>query len=141
MAQTIVAYAGSNGWTVRLDAPHGNAPNAQRHVHITRRKLGGEYSWNIDGSRHDRHRFPLNEKCIKRAKEIAASRLRIPITALQLATAFEGGARITVAETGRKPGEPFTYRSHVGVDYYIAIFLYGDDLVLVTNSYHDARDA
>lgn len=140
MPQTITARGERGGWVVRRDAPHGNVPNAQRHVHITRRGLGGEYSWNADGTRHDEHRFPPNEKCIKRAKEIAARHLRVSESTLQLIVGLEGGARVVIEEIGRAPGEPFTFRSHVGPAYYVAIFGCDDQLVIVTNSRKDAGD-
>jgi hypothetical protein len=140
VAQTITARSDGGGWVVRRDAAHGNVPNAQRHVHITRRGLGGEYSWNVNGTRHDEHKFPSSEKCIKRAKEIAAKHLGVPEHTLQLILALEGGARVVVEEIGRERGEPFTYRSHVGPAYYVAVFGHEDELVIVTNSRSDAGD-
>jgi hypothetical protein len=51
-----------------VDPPRGNVPKAQRHVHISRRKLGGEYSRNVDGTRHDKRRFPPSDKYMNRAQ-------------------------------------------------------------------------
>lgn len=134
MAQTIRAHSEKGGWKVRIDPPRGGRPNAQRHVHISRRKLGGEYSWNADGTRHDKGRFPPNEKHIKRAKEIASEHLRVSIEILQLIVGFKGGFRLAIEEESRKVGEPFTYRSHIGVDYHVVLLGCGEDLVIVTNA-------
>ena len=72
------------GWVYRIDK---RTHHTLKHIHIKRKKdLKGEYSWNIDGSRHDKHKFPANEKMIKRAKEIAAEKLRVPIHTLRFIT-------------------------------------------------------
>lgn len=78
-------------WRVRVDKPRGQG---QEHVHVSRNGLNGEYSWNKDGTRHDKGRFPASEKMIGRAKEIAASTLNVPEGSLQLITAIPGTARI-----------------------------------------------
>jgi hypothetical protein len=69
---------------------HGrHSDKGQRHVHVRRiRKRKGEYSWNIDGSRHDVHKFPENDKGIVRAKEIAAQRLKVDPSVLTFVTSF-----------------------------------------------------
>jgi hypothetical protein len=87
-------------WTIRTDTPHGNVPNAQHHVHIEKRGLKGEYSWNIDGTRHDDHRFPKNEQCINAAKRHAAEALGISSNILQLVVALPGGQRVSVRGVG-----------------------------------------
>lgn len=95
----LACWVAEGEWEVRVDGPH--QANGQRHVHI-RRKRGrkGEYSWNIDGSRHDEHRFPINEGMIARAKEIAAGKLRVTEESLQLLTSLTTGCRVIVMHEG-----------------------------------------
>lgn len=84
-------------WRIRIDKRHGPEAHHQEHVHISRNGLKGEYSWNKDGTRHDKHRFPTSEQQINRAKELAASALNIPQSTLQFITAINGGARVSVS--------------------------------------------
>lgn len=92
-------------WQIQIHSRHGPKDHDQKHVHITRPGLGGDYSWNKDGSRHDDHRFPNSEPMIKKAKSIAAKELGIPIGSLQLVTDVPGGFFVNIAhiesETGR----------------------------------------
>jgi hypothetical protein len=70
---------------------HGanTSTKTQRHVHVRRiRKRKGEYSWNIDGTRHDKREFPESEGDIKRAKEIAGARLKMDPNIFTFVTAF-----------------------------------------------------
>lgn len=98
---TFFCFAHQIGsWNIRIHSPHGNVPNAQRHVHITKRGLGGEYSWNIDGTRHDNHRFPQNDQCIKAAKKHAAKSLGIPIYELHFIVQLPGKHRVSVRHAG-----------------------------------------
>lgn len=83
-------------WTIRIDSKHGNSPHNRKHVHISKRGLSGEYSWNIDGSRHDEHRFPTTEKCIGAAKKHAATALGISASSLSFIVGIPGGARISI---------------------------------------------
>ena len=62
-------------WIIHIHGPH--LAEGYRHVHITRNRLGGTYSWNLDGSRHDKNDFPANEKFIKKAKRIAERHLGV----------------------------------------------------------------
>lgn len=72
-------------WEIRLDAQH--IAGGKRHIHVRRRKKRkGEYSWNDDGTRHDKHKFPVNEDMIGQAKVIAAEKLGIPISSLEFLT-------------------------------------------------------
>lgn len=87
-------------WTVRIDSPHGAKKYHKRHVHVRKRGLAGEYAWNEDGTRHDRHRFPASEKCIRAAKNKAAVALRVPVELLQLVIS-QGGPLSVNARTGR----------------------------------------
>jgi hypothetical protein len=84
-------------WRVRIDKRHGQEAHHQEHVHISRTGLKGEYSWNKDGTRHDKHRFPASEQQIGRAKELAAAALKIPSSTLQFITAIDGGTRVSVS--------------------------------------------
>jgi hypothetical protein len=85
-------------WSISTHSRHGSKAYDRKHVHITKRGLKGEYSWNIDGTRHDAHRFPKNEDCINRAKSLAASALDIPVGILQLITQFEGGVHFYIQD-------------------------------------------
>lgn len=81
----LAFWISQGGWDIRIDNPH--TESGSRHIHIRRkRKRKGEYSWNRDGSRHDRQRFPVNEADINRTKEIAAQRLKIESSTLQFIT-------------------------------------------------------
>ena len=83
-------------WTITIHSPHGDPPHNKKHVHIKKRGQSGEYSWNIDGSRHDNHKFPNTEKCIKAAKEHAATALGVNASTLSFICAIEGGVNITL---------------------------------------------
>ena len=83
-------------WTIAIHKPHGNKDHDRKHVHISKKGLSGEYSWNIDGTRHDNHRFPNTEKCIKTAKEHAATALGVSVATLSFMYGFEGGNNITL---------------------------------------------
>ncbi len=72
-------------WCIRIDGPH--SAEGQRHIHLTRSRLRGEYSWNVDGSRHDEHRFPESGKALKAAKRVAAAHLNVPESRLALLSA------------------------------------------------------
>jgi len=72
-------------WEIRIDSPH--VASGSKHIHISCIKLDGEYSWNIDGTRHDRHKFPGDEKWIKKAKYLASVHLGVPESTLQLIVA------------------------------------------------------
>lgn len=95
----FACWVSTGEWEVRLDGPH--QPNGKRHVHV-RRKRGrkGEYSWNEDGSRHDKYKFPVNEGMIGKAKDIAASKLGIPIGSLELLTGLPRGGCIVILHDG-----------------------------------------
>ena len=84
------------GWTIRVDRPHGTNKWDQKHVHVRRKKVKGEFSWNADGSRHDKGKFPASERWINRAKELAADALGVGASSLSLVTLIEGIARLYV---------------------------------------------
>lgn len=81
-------------WRVRIDGPH--LRGGERHVHMSRSGIPGEYSWNVSGSRHDEHRFPASEKHIQAAKRIAAKHLGVPQRVLQLLSMGEARSPLTV---------------------------------------------
>lgn len=85
-------------WKIAIHSRHGPKEFDRKHVHISKRGLKGQYSWNVDGTRHDAHRFPESENCIKRAKDLAASALNIPVGSLELVTAIPGGVTVTIGE-------------------------------------------
>lgn len=100
MSLIIVFHLTSNvgDWTINTHSRHGSQAHAKNHVHISKRGLKGKYSWNIDGTRHDQHKFPPNEDCIKRAKDLAASALGIPIGILQLIIQVKGAVQLSIQD-------------------------------------------
>jgi hypothetical protein len=129
----LIAHVGD--WTIRTDSPHGNVPNAQKHVHVKKRGVSGEYSWNIDGSRHDASRFPYSEQCIKAAKQHAASALGVSVASLNLVVAVPGGRRISL-----RSGQPWEadgmviFNSYVRKHVLLAVFEHERGSVIVLSS-------
>ncbi|WP_319557686.1 DUF6367 family protein [Thiomicrorhabdus sp.] len=123
----LACWVAEGEWEVRVDGPH--QANGQRHVHI-RRKRGrkGEYSWNADGSRHDKHRFPVNEGMITRAKVIAAGKLRVPVDSLQMLTNLPTGGRVRVMHEGY----PFLSETYIFADRDLVILVSEEWLVIVS---------
>lgn len=61
----------------RFDSPHGDS--GWKHVHIKRMDNSGkEISYNIDGSRHDAHRFCNNFPGLKNAQDLIRKRWNLP---------------------------------------------------------------
>lgn len=75
-----------NGWSYRVD---GEQPQMkqQRHVHVAKSKdinaKTNQFSWNKDGSRHDKLTFSKSEKGIETAKQIAGATLGIQSTVFE----------------------------------------------------------
>jgi hypothetical protein len=91
----VCLWIADGEWEVRVDSPH--SPSGLQHVHIRRRrKRRGEYSWNVDGTRHDNHKFPASEKDINRAKAIAAECLRVDPAILRFISITSAPCVITV---------------------------------------------
>ncbi len=113
-------------WEVRLDGPH--QLNGKHHVHV-RRKRGrkGEYSWNEDGSRHDKHKFPVNEGMIGQAKQIAASKLGISVASLQFLTGLPRGGRIVILHDGL----PWVSETYIFGESELIVLVSEDWLILV----------
>jgi Family of unknown function (DUF6367) len=86
-------------WKIRIDKPHGNQPYHRRHVHIKKKGLDGQYSWNQDGSRHDKRKFPRSEQCIAAAKRHAAEALGVNVGDLSFISSVGGGVRVSVYDT------------------------------------------
>jgi hypothetical protein len=72
-------------WTIQIHTAH--TTKGQQHIHLSRKKLRGEYAWNIDGTRHDKHKFPNLEQAINAAKKIGAKRLGIDLSILRFVVA------------------------------------------------------
>ncbi len=86
-------------WKVRVD--RAQPPWGKLHVHIRRgRGAKGEYSWNEDGSRHDKHKFPVSEDMIGKAKEIAAERLKVPKECLKFLIGVPRGTHFRISSDG-----------------------------------------
>ena len=135
MSNQILCYSTTTQvgpWRVRLDKPHGRDEYHQEHVHISRRGVKGDYSWNKDGSRHDKHKFPNSQKGMDKAKRIAAKTLNVPETSLQFVTSLAGGCRATLSEveSGLRPRSIFTV--HVRTTETLVILGTTESLVLVT---------
>lgn len=80
-------WTAEGSWEIRDDKAH--QPGGRRHVHIRRRRgRKGEFSWNDDGTRHDKNKFPVSEGMINSAKEIVSEKLGIPVGSLQLVTSL-----------------------------------------------------
>lgn len=105
-------------WTIRLDPRHGSKHFHRRHVHLSKKGLKGDYSWNDDGSRHDEHRFPKNDQCIKKAKQLASDALSIPISSITFVTAFHGGGAYKFHSGNEK------FWSYIRTDQIVCIFEY-----------------
>jgi hypothetical protein len=88
-------------WLIQVHGPH--VPAGHRHVHIRRKRLSGEYSWNADGTRHDEHRFPPNSEAIERAKRLAANHLGVPPAMLSLLTGFRASELVVIEIDGDGP--------------------------------------
>lgn len=77
--------AAKKGWTLRVD-PEMPQMNQQRHVHITKTKYinakNKQFSWNQDGTRHDKHAFSHSDNCLNTAKKIAQAALGVDSTAV-----------------------------------------------------------
>jgi hypothetical protein len=94
----FACWVSEGKWEIRVD--HQHLPDGKRHVHIRKRGRKGEYSWNEDGSRHDKHRFPVSESMIGKAKKIAADRLSVPIDSLKFLTGIPKGGHVVVLHEG-----------------------------------------
>ena len=132
----FACWVSTGKWEVRLDGPHQS--NGKRHVHV-RRKRGrkGEYSWNEDGSRHDKHRFPVNEGMIGKAKEIAANKLGVPISSLSFLTGLPRGGRIVVIHDGL----PWFSETYIFGESELIVLVSEDWLILVSlNSIEEPQD-
>ena len=103
-------------WTIRVDRPHGDQPYHRRHVHISRKGLKGAYSWNEDGSRHDKHRFPPTAQSIVAAKRYAAEALGIDSGSLSFITSISGGVRISILAS-----DPYSKRSRSMLNSYLRV--------------------
>lgn len=81
-----------NGWSYRID-PERPQMRQQRHVHVAKTKninaKTNQFSWNKDGSRHDKLTFSKSEKGIETAKQIAGIALGIP------SAVFESAVEVT----------------------------------------------
>ena len=82
-------------WYIRIDPPH--VSGGQRHVHITAGRVRGEYSWNVDGTRHDKHKFPANEKAIHAAKRLAAKHLGVSAAQLSFLTMLPAFGQVEIS--------------------------------------------
>lgn len=110
-------------WSIRVDKQFGDGRHHQRHVHVTRKGLKGEYSWNIDGTRHDKSRFPASEEQIDKAKELASNALNIPKNMLQFITIEDGGNFISLLSQGdSKNRERRLFSMYIRVKEQIIIF-------------------
>lgn len=119
-------------WIVRVDKPRTSNKYDQLHVHVTRSKLKGEYSWNLDGSRHDKHRFPTNEHGIVKAKELAAEALNAPVHTLQLLTVLPDRFRLSIHSIDDCGKDRNLFTTYVRSDETAVLFGTQSGLVMIT---------
>lgn len=124
---SLIIKTGS--WTIRIDPPHGDKEYDYKHVHILKKRLNGEYSWNEDGSRHDKHKFPNQEKYIEKAKELAAKALNLPTGTFQLITINKGKIRYIVETLNENERDMF--RTYIAKNKIIIIMLSAKGLVSI----------
>lgn len=136
MAEVAVCFLAMKvgPWRVRVDQRHGKDSHHKRHVHISRNGLKGEYSWNEDGTRHDKHRFPATEQQISRAKEIAAEALKVPQNTLQLITAIGGGTRVSVSSLTTGARARSVLSIYVRTSQHLVLLGSRDGLVIVVSA-------
>jgi len=118
-------------WIIRIDKPHGDKKYHQRHVHISRKYLAGEYSWNVDGTRHDKHRFPASEPQINKAKELAAAELRVPVSTLQFLTGIEGPCRVSASQTENEKPRRQLFSTYIRAKYCVIMLGTEDGLTFL----------
>jgi len=134
---SLITKTGS--WTIRIDSPHGDKEYHHKHVHILKKCLNGEYSWNEDGSRHDEHKFPNQEKCIQKAKKLAEKALCLPRGTLQFITMHEGRVRFIVETLNEYEKDMF--RTYVHKNKIIIIMMSPKGLISIIMPLHQALDA
>lgn len=117
--QALVTEIGD--WTISIHPRHGKSEHNRKHVHVRKRGVKGEYSWNDDGTRHDKHRFPKSEQAIIRAKELAAEALKISSSVLHFLVETDGGVYIDVKieKIAGEEGDGFRHYVRVGEDAYL----------------------
>lgn len=118
-------------WTIIIHPRHGSKDYDKKHVHISKRLMKGEYSWNIDGTRHDRHKFPKSEQCINRAKALAANALKISPKNLQYLSNFDGGVFVHIQDNLNTVHRQRIFSSYVHKEKYIVILGSNNGLVVV----------
>jgi hypothetical protein len=70
-------------WTIRIDPPR--CTGGQKHGHAREKGLKGEWSWNLDGSRHDASKFPADgSPGSSKAREFVAKHLGVDKRRLRL---------------------------------------------------------
>lgn len=91
----LMAYRLQDGpWEIRIDARHTR--HGMRHIHLRRKGLRGEYSWNVDGTRHDVHRFPTMESALAAAKKCAAKHLHVGVEVFRFEALIPRGERLVL---------------------------------------------
>jgi hypothetical protein len=116
-------------WTIRIDSPHGDKDYHHKHVHVSKKRLNGEYSWNVDCSRHDEHKFPSSEQCIKKARKLAEDALCLPRGVLTLVTINEGKVWYSVETTNKNDNDLF--RTYIRKNKVIVVLLSPKGLISV----------
>ncbi|MDQ1339983.1 MAG: hypothetical protein QG567_1139 [Campylobacterota bacterium] len=103
------------GWEITIHSQHGPNESHKKHIHLKNGKI--EYSWNIDGTRHDNHRFSKNEKSIETAKDIASKKLGIDRNILQFIVFVDAKERFTLKEDNNT----IIYRYYVKKDFIVCV--------------------
>jgi hypothetical protein len=124
MADNVVCFytKESKRWDIRIDKPRAG-PTFKTHVHVKRKKgCNGAYSWNVDGTRHDKHKFPVSERHLARAKELASQALGIPVGTLQLLTFSTGGFRVTISSIDEIERKRTLLSTYIRQEEFVIIF-------------------
>ena len=140
MSQVILhSLITKNGsWSIRIDSPHGDKDYHHKHVHISKKGLSGEYSWNEDGSRHDKHRFPNQEQCITKATKLAEEALGLSNGTLHFISMHEGKVRYLVETFNEDSTEIF--RTYIHKDKVVIIMMSSKGLVSIIVPMHQALE-
>ncbi|MEA2018758.1 MAG: DUF6367 family protein [Campylobacterota bacterium] len=135
MSQVVLHHITKHiqGWIIDIHDSHGDKDYHQKHVHLIRNKLGGKYSWNIDGTRHDSFKFPSSEKWIEKARKLAANELKVEKDRLQFITSSAGKVNYKIT-TKYDDGINDSSKTYIRKNKVLIIFMTQNGLVSVIST-------